>query len=1030
MLGNVAAFAVRQWQFTLVAFALLAALGLNSLLTIARSEDPHLRFPFVQVFAFMPGADALDMEQLVAKPLEDVIDGIDSVKDISSTNVDGVTTLFVEFDWGVDPERKFDQVIREVNNIRSSLPPAVQNIRVEKAEPVKAAFVQVALVSPTLPWRRLEKIADDLREELDRVSGVQEAKIWGAPASEVRVAVDLGRLSQLNIPITTLTDALRRAGSDVPLGALEAGNRRFNVKTLGSYRSVAQVADVPVMTVAGRVVRVRDVATVGWANDEQTYITAYNGQRAMYVTARQQLDTDVINIMDDVRRVLDKFETRLPADVKMVRAFDQSQNVRQRLNRLGIDFMIALGLVMITLIPLGFRASLVVLVSIPLSLLLGVTLLKWTGFTLNQLSIAGFVLALGLLVDDSIVVTENIARHLRMGMSRVEAAVAATRQISVAVLGCTACLMLAFIPLLSLPEAAGAFVRSLPAAVLYTIGASLLVSITIIPFLSSRVLRRDEHAEGNAALRKVNGAIHSFYRPMLHSALARPWRTLLLLLALCATIYPVMKLIGSSLFPPAGTAQFLVRVQLPDGAAIEQTAAVVAKADKIMRASPQVEWSTSNVGGGNPQVYYNVFRREGQSNYGELFVQLREWKGKDSLKHLDDLHKQFDRIAGAKINYEIFINGQPIEAPVAVRIAGPDLAVLKRLAAKTEAIVEATPGTRDIGNPMRVDRTDLHLGIDEAKAATLGVPAGVARQVARLALSGETIGRYRDPDGDDYAVKVRLPLDTRNSLASLGRIYVPTSNGAATPLSQIATPTLESAPASIARRARERMVTVTAYVETDFLTSKVSTDVYARLSRELSLPPGYTLTAGGQAEAEAENFGGLGTAIIVALLGILAVLILEFGRFKSVLVVAGVIPLGIFGAVMALWMTGNSLSFTASIGIIALVGIEIKNSILLVDFTEQLRKEGVGLSDAIEQAGEIRFLPVLLTSVTAIGGLLPLAFDKSGLFSPLAIAVIGGLITSTLLSRIATPVMYLLVSRNDEKRRLAARDAAGDTVVI
>jgi multidrug efflux pump subunit AcrB len=259
---------------------------------------------------------------------------------------------------------------------------------------------------------------------------------------------------------------------------------------------------------------------------------------------------------------------------------------------------------------------------------------------------------------------------------------------------------------------------------------------------------------------------------------------------------------------------------------------------------------------------------------------------------------------------------------------------------------------------------------------------------------------------------------------------VPTANGAATPLGAIATPTLESAAGQISRQGRERSVSVFASAQTGYLSSKLNAAVFERLNRLLYLPPGYTLAAGGDAEAQKRSLGGLGTAIIVAILGIMAVLVLEFGRFKSVLVVAGVIPLGIFGALMALWFTGNSLSFTASIGIIALVGIEIKNSILLVDFTEQLRKDGVGLSNAIEQAGEIRFLPVLLTSVTAIGGLLPLAFEDSGLFSPMAIAIIGGLITSTFLSRIATPVMYLLVSRNDEKRRLAERDITGATVII
>jgi len=257
-------------------------------------------------------------------------------------------------------------------------------------------------------------------------------------------------------------------------------------------------------------------------------------------------------------------------------------------------------------------------------------------------------------------------------------------------------------------------------------------------------------------------------------------------------------------------------------------------------------------------------------------------------------------------------------------------------------------------------------------------------------------------------------MGERNNLADLSQIYVPTQNGEAAPLNAIASPSLKSSPARIDRYDRERTVTVSSQIQTGQLTSKVTEDAQARLNRDLILPPGYKISLGGQAEAQSESFSGLGAAVLVSIFGILAVLVLEFGKFRTALVVAGVIPLGLFGAVAALFLTGNSLSFTATIGLIALIGIEIKNSILLVDFTEQLRRDGMGLKAAIERAGEIRFLPVLLTSVTAIGGLLPLALEHSGLYSPLAIAIIGGLVTSTLLSRVATPVTYWLLTRHEE----------------
>jgi multidrug efflux pump subunit AcrB len=1012
---NPAAFFVRRWQFTLVAFALLAMLGLNALLTIPHAEDPHFPIPIVIVRAVLPGATPSEMEQLVAKPIEDAVDGLDDVKSVRSANADGASVIQVEFNWSVDPERKYDEVVREVNALRGALPAGLARLEVQRARTTEVALFQAAVVSPWMPMRRLEKVAHRLRDALNRVPGVREAKYWGAPASEVRVAPDLAKLAQLRLPVTAVADALRNAGAEAPIGAIHAGDRRFDVKSGGAFKSLEAVGAVTVASQNGEVVHVRDVASVGWAQTEADDLTAFDGKRALFVTATQKDAADATLVTALARKVMDDFQRTLPAGVTLQRAFFQQDNVDRRLGALYRDFAIALGLVLLTLLPLGPRAGVIVMISIPLSLLIGLALLQAFGFSLNQLSIAGFVLALGLLVDDSIVVTENIARRLRGGEDRTEAAIKGAGQIAFAVIGCTACLMLAFLPLMALPEGSGAYIRSLPVTVLCTVGASFVVALTVIPFLASRLLPRREAREGNRLLRAINGAIQTVYAPVLHRGLERPWLALGLILALCLLTAPMLRAIGSSLFPAAETPEFLVHIETPDGAAQGETARALGFVENRLSAIPQVKWQADNLGRGNPQIFYNIAQHESDPSYAEVFVGLRSWEPEKSDQLLDRLRGDFARYPGAKITVETFTNGPPIEAPIAIRLSGENLQVLKALAAKAEAALRATPGARDVDNPLRVDRTDLNLGIDEEKAAILGTPAGAARRLARLALSGEETARFRDDDGDDYAVKVRLPLTAdqaggRNDLAALKSIYVPTGDNHAAPLSAIASPFLESSPARIDRYDRVRTVTVTAYTQTGALTSAVTQRAVERLNRDLRLPPGYTMTLGGQAEAQSASFAGLGAAVLIAVLGIMAVLVLEFGRFRTALVVAGIIPLGVFGAIAALWLTGNSLSFTATIGIIALIGIEIKNSILLVDFTEQIRRDGADLRQAIERAGEVRFLPVLLTSVTAIGGLTPLALEHSGLYSPLAIAIIGGLVSSTILSRVATPVMYWLVS--------------------
>ena len=367
----------------------------------------------------------------------------------------------------------------------------------------------------------------------------------------------------------------------------------------------------------------------------------------------------------------------------------------------------------------------------------------------------------------------------------------------------------------------------------------------------------------------------------------------------------------------------------------------------------------------------------------------------------------------ARVTLVNFENGPPLEAPVAIRVAGPDLAVLKRVSDQVAAAMAQVPGLRDIDSPLAFDRLDLDLGLDDAKAGLLGVAPGEARRALRLAISGEQASRFRDNEGDTWPVTVRLPMAETQPVSALGQVYVPTQAGGSVPLLAVATPRLQSAAPQITRYKLERTVTVTAYNQPGTLTSDLTRQVQAKLAA-ITLPPGYRFGIGGEAEAASRNFSGLGSIILLTVFGILGVLVLEFGRFRETMVVAGVIPLGTVGGLVALLLTGNSLSFLAIIGFVALIGIEIKNSILLVDFTTQLRARGLPLRRAIEQAGEVRFLPVLLTSVTAIGGLLPLALGGSSLYSPLAWVIIGGLVSSTLLSRIVTPVMYLLAVRRGE----------------
>jgi multidrug efflux pump subunit AcrB len=1000
---------LRRHQFTLVAFLCLAAIGLFAFQSIPREEDPHIKFAAFFVTALWPGADPQDLERLVAKPVEDRIAELEGVHKLETSLVDGVAFVAVEFEAWTDPDKKYDELVREINALRPSMPAELASLEIQKVSPSQVNIVQLALVSEQASYAQLEDAARSLKDTLKAVPGVKTSESWALPPRELRVTVDLARMAQLQVTPGQLLAALQSENANVPAGFVDMGAKSFSLRTSSGYSSTDQVRDSVVHGAAGHIVRVRDVAQVDWDHATYSYTGRYNGQRAVFVTANQKDGFNNPQVQAAIDVALDRYQGALPRDMRLERGFEQSRNVTRRLDRLYIDFGIAVALVSLTLLPLGLRAASIVMISLPLSLAFGIAVLYFSGYSLNQISIAGFVVALGLLVDDSIVVVENISRHLREGATRLDAALAGTRQIAQAILGCTATLIFAFLPLLALPGNAGKFIRVLPAAVTATIVGSLLIALFIIPFLASRMLPRDSRDAHNPLLERVMGAIHRYYRPALHYCLARPKATALaaiggsLLLSLVLT-----QLLGSSLFPKADTPQFLVSVEAPNGSSFEATDRGLRFVEARLASTPEVASWYTNLGHGNPQIYYNHIVRNDAANYGEIFVQLKRYDTRATPRLYERLRTELAAYPGAHIYVREFVNGPPITAPVAVRVIGEDLDTLDALARQVQQRVAATPGTRDVSNPLRVPRTNLKLVVDSQKASLLGVPTVEIARATRLAVSGLPAGRFKTPDGEQYPIMVRTAVGDRADAAVLEQVRVAAASGALLPLSQLAQPEFERAPTVIQRFNRQRSVTINAQVLSGENTSRVTAGVVKRLDA-MAWPRGYHYVLGGEAESSSESFAGIGSAIIVALFGIFAILVLEFGSYRATLIVLTVVPLGVAGGLAMLGLTGNDISFVASIGFVALIGIEIKNSILLVDFTNQLRAEGVPLDEAIERAGETRFLPILLTSATAIGGLLPLALQNIGLYSPMAWVIIGGLISSTLLARLVTPVIYKLI---------------------
>lgn len=1002
-------FSVKNYQFTLIVFVMLAAIGVNSLLNMPRGEDPDIQAPQFSAIVIYPGTSPKDMEELVVDPIEKRINEMDDIKRIRSQIDDGLAVIQIEFKYETDPDKKYQDVVRELDAVRPDLPKDVQSIKIQKFTPSDVNILQVALVSESTPYRDLEEWSKKLKERLEKIKSLKNVDNWAFPKQQVRVSLNLEKLAQNKIPLNTVLGAIQSENVNIPGGSIEMGARKFNIKTSGDYKSVEEIRNTIVSSTGGRIIYVKDLADVEFNYEEQNYIGRLNGKRAVFVTASRKSGTNIFAVEKAMEPVLQQFQKELPASIKFEKSFNNAESVHTRLGHFSMDFVIAIFLVLLTLLPLGPRASIVVMISIPLSLAIGLFLLDLFHITINQLSIVGMVVALGLLVDDSIVVVENIERYLRMGYGRKEAAMAATRQIGLAVLGCTATLIFAFLPLMFLPEGAGDFIRSLPAAVVTTVLASLFVSLTIVPFLSSRILSGHEHPEGNFFLRGLKRFINGSYRRLLHAAIARPVITLLVALGIFLGCLFLIPTVGFSVFPASEKPMFLVNIETPLGASLPATDSVARWVEQEVNHVPDLKNYVTNVGRGNPRIYYNVIPQNEVSNYAQLFIQLKETPPVKKRQLIDELRKKFSNYPGAHIEVKDFEQGPPIEAPIAIRLFSEDLDTLRGLAFRVEDLLRRTPGTLYVKNELTTLKTDIKVKVNKEKAGILGVPVNEIDRTVRLAVAGLDIGKFRKENGDDYNINVCLPRGQRQSLNALDKVYVSAYKGNSIPLSQLADVQFQSSPTSIHHYDKDRYTTVTAFVQNGYNTGRVTDEVLKQLDG-MSFPKGATYKAAGEVESKEESFGGLGTIILITVFGILGILILEFKTFRGTLIVLSVVPLGIIGAVLALLFSGNTFSFVAVIGIIALVGIEVKNSILLVDYTDQLRKGGMGLDEAIQEAGETRFVPIILTTLTAIGGLIPLVAENNPLYSPLALVIIGGLLSSTILTRVVTPVLYKLLA--------------------
>ncbi|HLP17823.1 MAG TPA: efflux RND transporter permease subunit, partial [Bacteroidota bacterium] len=879
---KISEYAVKNPQFTLIIILMVAVLGITTIMTMPRAEDPDMTTPQFTVVVIYPGTSPKDMEELVVNPLEKKLTTFDRIKNVSATITDGLAIISVDYKHGSNVDEKYQEVVREVNALRPTLPSDIYRIDVLKWHPSDVNVIQAAIVSDNASTDALKVQAEALKKDLEKIPELKNVEIHGLPEKKVRIEVHLDKLRQMNVPLEAVVGAVQSEAVNIPGGSVIAGTKSYNVQTSGPYTSTDEVRNTIITSINGRNIYVKDIADVMFQYEQETHITRLNRHRALFVVAALKPGENISSVQNKYVSVLDNFKAGLPKNIACIAHFDQADNVNKRLTGLGVDFILAIALVGITLLPLGGRASSIVMISIPLSLSIGIILLSAFGYTLNQLSIVGLVVALGLLVDDSIVVVENIERWMREGHSRLEATIKGTRQISLAVLGCTAMLVIAFLPLLFLPAASGEFIRSLPMSVVLTVLASMAVSLTVIPLLSSRILKNHTAgSEGNAFMRNFKAFIDTVYVRSLDKGLKYPIGVLIVTLCLFIGSLCLVPAIGFSLFPSSEKPQFLVEINAAAQSNLYYTDSVSSCIEQDLLAQQDVQYVSANVGKGNPQIYYNVIQENERTDFAQLFVQLHpNISAKRKVELIEELRSKWDQYPGAVVSVKDFEQGPPVLAPVEVRLFGGNLDTLKALAALVEHLLHETEGTIYVHNPIANLKTDVNIVVNKEKAQLSGVPSIAIDKMVRFAVAGTDVGVMNDVRGKSYPIYMTTAKGLNTTLSVFNNLYIPSVTGAAMPLSQIASLETVSSPLMIQHENKVRTVSVSAFVRKGYLNDKVITAVIGHMD-SLRLPSGYTYEMGGELKSREESFGGFGGIIIITIFLFIAVLILEFKTFKS-----------------------------------------------------------------------------------------------------------------------------------------------------
>lgn len=1003
----------RAITFSMI-YCFVVGFGLFGLARLKIDLYPDISFPVIAIITTYTGVAPEDMETLITKPIEEAVASVEKIKHIRSLSKLGASLILAEFDWGMDLDKAERDIRNNIDLVRGSLPDEADEPLIFQFDPQKMPILFMSVSGPMGPAELRELCRRRIKPALERLEGVASVETAGGLKRQIQVEVDLTKLQGQRLSVDAVISTIRRENLQIPGGKLDEGEIEFSLRTLSEYTSVDQIANTILGYRNGAPLYVKNVAQVIDGYEEITRVIRNNRQPGILLLVSKNSKANTVQVAHRVISELPNILRRLPEGVEVGVIFNQADFIKRSISNLSstaIQAFLLTGLVLLFFLH-NLRASWIVSLSIPVSIIVTFSVLDLAGLTLNIMSMAGLALAVGMLVDNSIVVLENIYRHLKEGKDRREGAESGSTEVTTAIIASTLTTIAVFFPVLFVPGIAGVLFNDMALTICFSLFCSLLVALTLIPLLASKWLETSPSTESRS--RRISEVIDHWLEKLTHRysrslawSLRHRKKILIGILILFGGSLALIPFLGFDFFPKVDQNQFEIQIERAPGTSLQSTEMTFRKIEEIIsRSIPELKNQNTDIGVGE---FFGAFEKGSYS--GRIRVNLieKEKRKRSQMEIESALRKELEQIPG--ITFSILQRhflGE--EGDIIVYLYGEDLSQARLLSEQIKEAIKKIPGAVDVQTSLEGARPELQIILDRDRIYALGLSTSQVSQAVSTFIKGTRASMFRDR-GEEYEILVRLGQKDRENKEILKQLFVTTPQGHPVPLSSLIRVERTLSPTTILRRDQQRVTNISATVQ-DRSLGEVTQEVEMRL-REMNLPPEFTYEIGGSAQDMKTSFKWLGFAFGGATLIVYMVMASLFESLKAPFIIFLTIPFAMIGVVYMLFLTGTPLSVVAFIGVIMLSGIVVNNSIVLVDYINQIRRKGIPLFDAVIEGGRTRLRPILMTSLTTILALIPLALGLGAggeTWSPMARSVIGGLVTSTFVTLLIIPVIYTFFS--------------------